>query len=451
MLLPVVPKQHNCPTQIGSSPDPRRSCQRPKARTLSRPVKKALTGNFPGHTNQAGVPLANACCPHGDAEARSRRTENRARRRLALGLMFVVVLVSSGCNKPPPPPPSVPEVQVISVAPTNVAIFEQWIGTLEGYVNAQIRAQVTGYLLTQNYREGNEVAKGDLLFQIDPRPFQAIVDQAKARLGQDRAQLEKTRLDVERYQPLSQEQAISRQELDNAVQANLAAQAQLKADQAALETAELNLGFTRITSPIDGLAGLAQAQIGDLVSPQSGPLTTISTVDPIKAYFPVSEQSYLSFWRNLANSNALSAARQLEFELILSDGSTYPEKGKLFFADRQISPNTGTLQIASLFPNPRRLLRPGQFALVRAQTQTRTNTLTVPQRAVVELQGGYQVAVVDASDQAHLRPVKVGEQVGSNWLIEQGLKAGERVVVEGLQKVKEGQTVVPKEWERRRD
>jgi membrane fusion protein (multidrug efflux system) len=335
---------------------------------------------------------------------------------------------------------------VLAITPTNVPIYEQWIGTLEGYVNAQIRAQVSGYLVAQDYLEGSEVKKGSLLFEIDPRPFQAVVNQSKARLGQDQAQLEKTRLDVERYKPLTENKAISRQDLDNAIQANLAAQAQIKADQAAIEAVELNLSFTRITAPIDGLAGVAQAQIGDLVSPQGGALTTISTIDPIRVYFQVSEQSYLAFWRPEAGSTENTNLQSLPLELILSDGSIYPERGKFFFADRQINQNTGTMQIAGLFPNPKRLLRPGQYAQVRAQTRVRTNALIVPQRAVTELQGAYQVAVVDASNKASLRPVKAGEQVGASWIIEQGIKPGERIVVEGLQKVKEGETVAPKEW-----
>lgn len=351
-----------------------------------------------------------------------------------------MLLMVVGCKKKATPAPP-PEVQVITLTPTNVPIFEEWIGTLDGFVNAQIHAQVTGYLLSQNYNEGSEVKRGDLLFQIDPRPFQAGLDQALARLAQDRAQAGKTEEDVKRFTPLAQEQAISQEQLDDAVQANLAADALVKADEAAVENAQLNLGFTKITSPIDGLAGTALAQIGDLVGQSSSVLTTVSTINPIKVYFQVSEQSYLAFWRRLAGSGN---ADEFPLQLILSDGSVYPQTGKFFYADRQVDPNTGTLQIFGLFPNANFILRPGQYGRVRAQTQTRTNALIVPQRAVVQLQGSYQVTIVGETNTAHLQPVTVGEQIGSDWIIESGLKPGDRVVVEGTQKAKEGAVVNPK-------
>ena len=360
---------------------------------------------------------------------------------MALLLAGFCLFVFSGCKKKPAPPPP-PEVQVITVVATNVSIIEEWIGALDGFVNAQIRAQVTGYLLTQNYKEGGEVKKGDLLFQIDPRPFQAALDQTQAKLAQDQAQAQKTELDVKRYTPLAKEQAVSQEQLDNAVQANLSALAQLKADEAAVENAQLNLDFTRIISPIDGLAGIALGQIGDLVSPSSGLLTTVSTINPIKVYFNVSEQSYFVLWRHYANSNENDMA--LELQLILSDGTVFPEKGKFYMADRQVNPTTGTLQIVGLFANPQLLLRPGQYGRVRAQTQTKTNAVLVPQRAVAELQGAYQVVVVveeNTTNKTHLKPVKVGEQIGSNWIIEDGLHPGDRVVVEGIQQAKEGTIV----------
>jgi membrane fusion protein, multidrug efflux system len=355
--------------------------------------------------------------------------------------------VFSGCKKKTPPPQP-PEVQFITVTPTNVPIYQEWIGSLDGYVNAQIRAQVSGYLLSQNYLEGSQVKKGDLLFQIDPRPFQAVLDQAQAKLAQDQAQQEKTSLDVKRYTPLAKEQAISQEELDNAVQANLAAQAQLKADAATIENAQLNLGFTRITSPISGVAGIALGQIGDLVSPSSGLLTTVSTVDPIKVYFSVSEQDYLDFWRLYAKTN--DGDTPPELRLMLSDGTVFSGKGKFYLADRQINLTTGTMQIAGLFPNPDLLLRPGQYGRIRALTQMKTNAVLVPQRAVVELQGSYQVVVVETQDntnKAHLQPVKVGAQVGSSWIIEDGLHAGDRVVIEGTQQAKEGAVVNPKPYQ----
>ena len=351
-------------------------------------------------------------------------------------------MFTNGCKKKPAPPPP-PEVQVITLAPTNVPIFEEWIGTLDGYVNAQIHAQVTGYLLTQNYAEGRDIKKGDLLFQIDPRPFQAELDQANAKLAQDKAQAGKTELDVKRYTPLAQEQAISQEQLDNAVQANLAANAQVKADEAAVENGQLNLGFTKITSPIDGLAGIALAQIGDLVGQSGGSvLTTVSTINPIKVYFQVSEQSYLTFWRRLIGSG--NAGETFPLQLIFADGSVYPEPGTFSFADRQVNPTTGTLQIVGLFSNADYMLRPGQYGRVRAQTQTLTNALLLPQRAVAELQGTYQVTVVSETNSVHLQSVTVGEQIGSNWIIDSGLKPGDRVVIEGTQKVKEGAVVNPK-------
>jgi len=361
-----------------------------------------------------------------------------------LNLLGVIlfVLLATGCKKKTPPP-APPDVQVMTLAATNIPIFEEWIGTLDGFVNAQIRAQVTGYLLSQDYAEGSQVKKGDVLFEIDPRPFQAALDQTKAKLAQDQAQAGKAKLDVDRYTPLAQEQAISQEELDNAVQARLAADAQVKADDAAVENAQLNLGFTKVTSPVDGLAGLAMAQIGDLVGQSGSVLTTVSTINPIKVYFQVSEQSYRTFWRQFTEATNTD---EVPLHLIFNDGSVYSQTGKFYFADRQVNPNTGTLQIAGLFSNADFALRPGQYGRVRVQTQTKTNALLVPQRAVAELQGTYQVAVVDDQNKSHLKPVKVGEQIGQNWIIENGLKAGERVVVEGTQKAKEGTVVNPKPY-----
>ncbi len=354
------------------------------------------------------------------------------------------MLAGSGCHKKKPPPPPPPVVQVITVEPKDIPIYHEWIGSTEGYVNAQIRAQVVGYLLAQNYTEGSEVKKGDLLFEIDPRPFKAALDQANSKLAQDQAQESRTRWDVERYAPLAKQNAISQQEYNDAVQSNLAAQAQVKVDEAAVEAAQLNLGFTKITSPIDGLAGIAQAQIGDLVGPNGTVLTTVSTIDPIKVYFTASEQAYLAYRRQYTNAVERAAhEKELELQLILSDGSVYPYPGRFYFAGREVNPTTGTIQLVGLFPNPGYTLRPGQFARVRARTQIRKGAIVVPQRAVTELQGGYEVDVVDAQNKAHIQPVTVGEQVGSDWVIEKGLHAGEEVVVEGTQKVKEGALVNP--------
>jgi membrane fusion protein (multidrug efflux system) len=353
----------------------------------------------------------------------------------------------AGCGQKGPAAVVAPEVKIITVTPKDVPIYQQWIGTLDGYPNAQIRAQVSGYLIKQDYVEGSEVKKGDLLFEIDPRPFQAALDQALGKLAQDQAQYGKTQLDVKRFTPLAQVQAVSQELLDDAVQANLAAQAAIQADKAAVESATLNLGFCSITSPVDGIAGTAQAQIGDLVVPGGAVLTTVSTVDPIRAYFSISEQSYLAFYRQFTNGTERDAYRSgLELQLVLSDGSTYPVAGKWFFINRQIDVSTGTFQVAGLFPNSDYLLRPGQYALVRAKTETRHGAIIVPQRAVTELQGSYQVATVDADNKAHIKTVQVGEQVGNDWLIEKGLEPNDRVVTEGTQKVREGMVVAPQPY-----
>jgi RND family efflux transporter MFP subunit len=401
----------------------------------------------------------------------------------------VIVLSHAGCSTkgkdPAAPPP--PSVEVVQVEQRDVPIYSEWIGTLDGMVNAEIRAQVSGYLLRQVYREGSFVRQGQLLFEIDPRPFQAVLDQAKGDLAKANAQLAqaegqllqaqaqlaqaeanqgKTQLDVDRYIPLAKEQAITAQELDNAVQANLAAKAQVKASTAGVETAkaaiisakatiaaaeasvktaELNLGFTKITSPIDGIAGLAQAQVGNLVSPNSGAITTVSTLDPIRVYFTPTEQEYLNFTRtNPTQSERDAAGRRLELELILVDGTTYPEKGRFYVADRQIDQKTGAIRLAGIFPNKGNTLRPGQYGRVRAVTSMKPGALLIPQRAVSELQGSYRVAVVGSDNKVSIRPVKVGNRVDSMWIIEDGLQAGERVVAEGTQKVRPDMIVNPK-------
>ena len=370
----------------------------------------------------------------------------------------VILLSSIGCGKSEQPQARPPEVEVVRVEQKDVPIWNEWVGTLEGFVNAQIKPQVTGYLLRQTYQEGSFVKKGQLLFEIDPRTFQAALDQTKAQLAnaeQQLAQAEanqvKAQLDVNRYTPLAKEQAVSQQDLDNAVQGNVAAQAQVRAAKAQIDAAtaqmaaaQLNLGFTKIVSLIDGIVGVAQAQIGDLVGPTSL-LTTVSTLDPIKVYFPVSERGYLNYIKE--NPDAVKRAEQerhLGLEMILADGSRYPHEGSFSFADRQVDVKTGTLRLQGLFPNPGNILRPGQFARVRAITTTKKGALLVPQRAVTELQGGYQVAVVGKDNKVEIRPVKVGERIGPQWIIEAGLKPGERVVTEGVQRVKAGMTVNPK-------
>jgi len=370
----------------------------------------------------------------------------------------VLLLSSIGCGKSEQPQARPPEVEVVQVEQKDVPIWNEWVGTLEGLVNAQIKPQVTGYLLRQTFKEGSFVRKGELLFEIDPRTFQAALDQAKAQRANAEGQVAsaqanqiKAQNDVNRYTPLAKEQAIPQQDLDNAIQSNQAAKAQVEAAKAQVEAAkaqvdaaQLNLGFTRIVSQIDGIAGIAQAQIGDLVGPTSL-LTTVSTLDPIKVYFPVSERGYLNYIKE--NPDAAKRAeqeRQLGLEMILADGSRYPHEGSFSFADRQVDVKTGTLRLQGLFPNPGNILRPGQFARVRAITTTKKGALLVPQRAVTELQGGYQVAVVGKDNKVSIRPVKVGERVGSLWIVQEGLKPGERVVAEGIQRVHADMTVNPK-------
>jgi membrane fusion protein (multidrug efflux system) len=368
---------------------------------------------------------------------------------ILLAAALIVVVAGLGGKVLAQTPP-VPEVQVMTVTQKDVPVFSEWVGTTEGLVNANIRAQVTGYLARQAYKEGASVKKGDLLFEIDPRTFQASLDQAMAQLAMAKAKLGKTELDVKRYRPLAKESAISQQELDDAVQANLAAKAGVQAAEANAEQARLNLSFTKITSPVDGIAGSANAQIGDLVGPtQTGELTTVSTVDPIKVYFPISEQEYMVLARQsgVNEAKAQARAKQKMLELVLADGSVYPEKGEFSFAERQVDVKTGTIRIAALFPNPGNLLRPGQYGRVRAVMDTKTGAIMVPQRAVMELQGSYQVAVVGADNKVDIRPVKTGERVDKMWVITSGLNAGERVVVEGLQKVKQGMVVSPKAME----
>src|SRR5438093_5544638 len=352
----------------------------------------------------------------------------------------------AGCKgKPQATPPPPPTVEVVAVKQADVPIYHEWIGVLDGLVNAHIRAQVTGYLMTQNYREGDPIKTGDLLFEIDPRPFQAALDQAKGHLAQAEAKLGKTRLDVKRYAPLVKDKAISQEEYDDAVQANLEAKAAVVAAKAQVEQAELNLGFTRIISPIDGIASIANGQIGDLVGPGTGELTTVSTVDPIKVYYNVTEQAYINFTKLFATErDRYERLGQLEIELLLADGAVYPLKGRIYAADRQISPTTGALRVAALFPNPNNALRPGEFGRVRVKFDLAKGALLVPQRAVSELQGSYQVAVVEADNKIHIQPVRIGERSGALWIIQEGLHPGQSIVVEGIQKVKEGATVTPK-------
>jgi membrane fusion protein (multidrug efflux system) len=351
------------------------------------------------------------------------------------------------CSRKPPASPPAPEVLVTTVKQQDVPIFDEFVGTLDGSVNASIQARVQGYLTSQNYKEGTAVKKGDLLFQIDPRPFEAALAQAKAALAQAEATQRQADLAAARNLELFKTRAISELERDNTVQAAAAAKAQVEAQQAAVEQAELNREFTSITSPIDGIAGLVKAQVGDLVGPSTGALTTVSTVDPIKAFFTVSDQRYVAYSQRYADpAQRAEHEKQLEFELILADGSRFPHKGQLFAAENQVDIRTGSVRVAAIFPNPGNILRPGQFARISVRTDVKHDALLVPQRAVTELQGTYQVAIIGPDNKTHIQPVKVGRTFGQMWIIEDGLHAGDRVVVEGVQKARNGVTISPKPW-----
>ena len=384
------------------------------------------------------------------------------------------------------------QVLVADVQQKDVPLYREWIGTVDGLVNAEIKAQVSGYLVKQEYTEGSFVHKSQLLFQIDPRPFQADLDLAEGRLAQAQGQLEQARaqlgqaeaevavaqanqhrvqLDVDRYTPLYQQHAITEQDLDNATQNNMAAKAQLQAAiaqvetdkaqitaataavqsaKAAVETAQINLGFTRLTAPIDGIAGIAQLQVGAFVSPASGAITTVSTLDPIKVYFTVSEQEYLERKREYPTPEKfLEARKRLQLELILADGTTYLYKGKVDFANREVDVKTGAMRIAGLFPNPDNFLRPGQYGRVRTALQIQKGALLVPQEAVFDLQGTRQLAVVGRDNKVSIRPVTLGETFGRDWIVRDGVKPGERVIVEGVQKVRPGMQVDPQLFHQR--
>lgn len=395
---------------------------------------------------------------------------------IAVGAVVGVNHFNSTAAEITPPPP---DVIIARVEQKDLPIEREWVGTLDGLVNASIKGEVTGYLLRQDYAEGSFVRKGQLLFEIDPRPFQAAVDQANGQLAQAHAQLSqaqagllqaesqlvsaeanqrKAQLDEDRYVPLAAEQAVTQQDLDNARQSNQAQKAQVAAAraqvetakaqieaaragvtaaEAALETAKVNLGFTRLASPIDGIAGVATVQVGNLVGPSASAVTTVSTLDPIKANFTVSEQEYL----RLARADAL---HKLQLHLVLADGSVYSETGRFSFADRQVDPATGAIQLTGLFPNPGNTLRPGQYAKVRAAIGMRDGALLVPQRAVIDTQGTYSVAVVDPNNKVRFARVTVGDRVGSDWIIAEGLKPGEHVVTDGLFHIGPGAVVNPK-------
>jgi membrane fusion protein (multidrug efflux system) len=405
---------------------------------------------------------------------------------LACVLAVAPLLAFTGCKGSAEIKLPDPEVLVTRPVQQDVAVHSEWVATLDGYVNAEIRPQVAGYIVRQNYKEGAVVRTGQALFEIDPRPFQAALDGAKGELaranaelvrargeraralgevGQAEAQLAKSAIDVERDTPLVAQRAVAKEKLDTEIQAKRAAeaavesakaavqsaeaaivsaQAAVEANKAAVERAELDLGWTKVTSLIDGVAGIANVQIGNLVGPTIPvPLTSISQLDPIKVYFPVSEQEYLRAKHISSKGQAIDLFDSSP-ELILADGTGYPHKGKILLTDRQVDASTGTIRMVAAFPNPGNVLRPGQYGRVRIQTSTRKNALLVPQSAVKELQGGYQVALVTPEKKTTIRPVKAGEKIGTMWVITDGLKADDQVVVDGVEKAKEGTPVVPK-------
>ncbi|HEX7361117.1 MAG TPA: efflux RND transporter periplasmic adaptor subunit [Bryobacteraceae bacterium] len=378
-------------------------------------------------------------------------------------LLFLLLAACGGSPNAKPGPPPPPIVGVASVQQQTVPEYGDWVATLEGYVNANIQPQVTGYLIKQLYREGSQVHKGQVLFEIDPRPFQAAVDQAKGQLaqargqlGQAQAQLGLAQINVKRDSPLAEAHAVSESQLDNEIQAEkqdqaliTSAQASIAGAKAAVETAKLNLGFTKVRSLVNGIAGLATTQIGNLVSPTTV-LTTVSRVNPIKVYFSISEREYLSLASNIKTrprgsdpATLLGSNNSVPLQLTLSNGEVYPHKGRVLFADRQVNSQTGTILIVGAFPNPERILRPGQFGSVRALTAINKRALLVPQEAVSQLQGRYQVAIVDQHNQVHITEITPGEKYKNMWIVEKGLKPGDRVVAQGTDKVRDGETVNP--------
>ena len=359
---------------------------------------------------------------------------------IPVGLISISTLAgcSSGSAAAPPPPPG---VEVATVVQRDTPIYSDWVATLDGYVNAQIQPRVSGYIVKQNYSEGAQVRTGDVLFEIDPRPFIATLDQAKARLAQAEAQLGKAALDVERDTPLAQARAIAQSQLDTEIQAKLGAQALVLAAKAAVEQAQLDVEFTKVTSLVSGIAGIAHVQIGNLVGPASI-LTSVSQVNPIKAYFTVPEQVFLDFHRRFpTEASVAEQRRRMPLQLVFGDGSIYEHIGTISFADREVNPATGTIRVAGVFPNPQSLLRPGGYGRVRLSITTVEGALLVPQRAVTELQGSHEVAVVGSTNVVSIRAVTVGDRVGNLWIVTSGLKAGERVIVEGLLKVRDGAAV----------
>jgi RND family efflux transporter MFP subunit len=370
------------------------------------------------------------------------------RRFTFVGAFVIGLLVVTGCSRKAtqtgPPPP---EVLVTTVAPRDVPRVLERVATLDGFINANINAQVQGYIVSRDYQEGSLVKKGDLLFQIDPRPFEAALAQAKGTLARDKANLAKADADEKRALDLFNRKVISDQERDTAVAAAGSNRANVEADEAAVKQAEINLGYTKITAPIDGVTGFANNQVGDLVGPSTGPLTTMSQIDPIKAVVTAGEGPFTDFVSRHPDATERNAyIKSLDFDLILGNGEVYPKKGKFYALDRNLDTKTGSIRYYVTFPNPGNILRPGQFGKVRFVADMKKGAIVVPQEAVNELQGNFQVAVVDQNNKVSIRPVKMGERIGAMWEVTEGLKPGDKVVVQGLQKAREGSTVTAKDW-----
>jgi len=370
------------------------------------------------------------------------------KRLIALATFLICLSFSAGCSRKraqtgPPPP----EVLVTTVTPQDVPRVLERVATLDGFINANINAQVQGYIVSRDYQEGGVVKKGDLLFQIDSRPFEAVLAQAKGTLAKDKANQVKADADEKRALDLFKKKVISDQERDTAIAAAQAGRANIEADEAAVKQAELNLGYTRVISPIDGVAAIATAQVGDLVGPSTGTLTTVSQIDPIKAVVTAGEAPFTDFvTRHPDPAERAEYVKTLQFELILGNGSVYSQKGKFYALDRSLDPKTGSIRYQVTFPNPGNILRPGQFGKVRFVADMKKGAMVIPQEAVNELQGSYQVAVVDQNNKVSIRPVKMGERIGAMWEVTEGLKPGDKVVVQGLQKAREGSTVTAKDW-----
>src|SRR5438876_3410957 len=370
------------------------------------------------------------------------------KRLIFMGAIMFAALLLVGCGRKSqqaaPPPP---EVLVTTVQPQDVPRVLERVATLDGFINANINAQVQGYIVSRDYQEGSVVKKGDLLFQIDPRPFEAALAQAKGTLAKDKATEVKTDADEKRAFDLFKKKVISDQERDTAIAAAGSSRANVEADEAAVKQTELNLGYTKVTSPIDGVAGIATAQVGDLVGPSTGVLTTVSQIDPIKAIVTAGEGPFTDFVSRHPDPKERNAyVKSLEFDLILGNGDLYPRKGKFYALDRSLDPKTGSIRYEVTFPNPGDILRPGQFGKVRFVADMKKGAMVVPQEAVNELQGNYQVAVVDQNNKVSIRPVKMGERIGAMWEVTDGLKPGDKVVVQGIQKAREGAQVTVKDW-----